>query len=233
MSAKPSSGAIVRRCGWCGDHADYRRYHDEEWGFPVADDRRLFEKLCLEGFQAGLSWLTILRKREHFRRAFADFDVDRLARWNARSVERLLRDPGIVRHRGKIEATLTNARATRRLRAEEGSLAAFVWRYEPGPEERPARLDEASLSSLTETPSSRALAKALKTRGFRFVGPTTAYAFMQSMGLVNDHAEDCDVRARVEAARRTFVRPTNATRRGPSPAPARPPTDGRRQAPQP
>lgn len=199
--------ATPSRCGWCGDHLDYQAYHDTEWGFPVGDDRRLFEKLCLEGFQSGLSWLTILRKRAAFRRAFADFDYDRLARWNARSVERLLQDPGIVRHRGKIEATLSNARAARALRDEFGSLAAFFWHFEPDDADRPERLDEPSLLALAQTPASAAMAKALKCRGFRFVGPTTAYAFMQSMGIVNDHAEHCDTRAAVERERARFRRP--------------------------
>jgi DNA-3-methyladenine glycosylase I len=204
----PARDAPVRqRCRWCGEHADYQHYHDTEWGFPVDDDRRLFEKLCLEGFQSGLSWLTILRKRDAFRRAFADFDFDRIARWNERSVIRLLRDPGIVRHRGKIEATLANARAARALRDEAGSLAAFFWSFEPDDAERPETLDERSLAALARTPASHALARALKQRGFRFVGPTTAYAFMQSMGIVNDHAASCDVRGEVERARRRFVRP--------------------------
>lgn len=198
--------SIQRRCAWCGEHADYRAYHDDEWGYPVADDRRLFEKLCLEGFQSGLSWLTILRKRDNFRRAFADFDFDRIARWNTCSVDRLLRDPGIVRHRGKIEAVLHNARCARLLRDEFGSLAAFFWSFEPEPD--PDRvLDEASLLAVAQTDASRALARALKDRDFRFVGPTTAWAFMQAMGLVNDHARDCDVRPRVEAARARFRRP--------------------------
>ena len=195
------------RCRWCKGHDDYRAYHDTEWGYPVDDDRRLFEKLCLEGFQSGLSWLTILRKREHFRAAFAHFDFDRIARWGSRSVDRLLRDPGIVRHRGKIEATLSNARAARALRDEAGSLAAFVWHFEPDEADRPRRFDEQTLSALSETEASRALARALKTRGFRFIGPTTAYAFMQSMGIVNDHVDECFVRDRVEAARERFRRP--------------------------
>jgi DNA-3-methyladenine glycosylase I len=199
--------ASPRRCRWCGDHADYQAYHDTEWGFPVDDDQRLFEKLCLEGFQSGLSWLTILRKRENFRRAFADFDHARIARWNERSVARLLRDAGIVRHRGKIEAALANARRALDLEDEFGSLGAFFWSFEPDDSDRPSRFDEQSLMARTQTPESRALAKALKTRGFRFVGPTTAYAFMQSMGIVNDHAEECETRARVERARRGFVRP--------------------------
>jgi len=176
----------------------------------VDDDRRLFEKLCLEGFQSGLSWLTILRKRENFRRAFADFDYARIARWNERSVARLLRDPGIVRHRGKIEAALANARLAGDLHDEFGSLGAFFWSFEPDDADRPSRFDERSLMKLTETQESRALAKALKKRGFRFVGPTTAYAFMQSMGIVNDHTEDCDTRIEVERARKRFARPVSA-----------------------
>jgi DNA-3-methyladenine glycosylase I len=195
------------RCSWCGEHPDYQAYHDLEWGFPVADDRRLFEKLCLEGFQSGLSWLTILRKRDNFRNAFAEFDFERIARWNERSVSRLLKDAGIVRHRGKIEAVLHNARAARALRDETGSLAAFFWRFEPDEAERLARPGARPSMIPSETSESRALSKELKTRGFRFVGPTTAYAFMQSMGIVNDHAESCDTRARVDAARRRFVRP--------------------------
>ena len=197
----------ARRCSWCGEHADYQAYHDDEWGFPVDDDRLLFEKLCLEGFQSGLSWLTILRKRENFRLGFRGFDFDRVARWSQRSVERLLRDPGIVRHRGKIEATISNARCARSLREEWGSLAAFLWSFEPDAADRPRRLNAAAVAALTETPASRALSRALKERGFRFVGPTTAYAFMQSMGIVNDHVADCEVRERAEAARTRFERP--------------------------
>jgi len=196
-----------RRCDWCGDQLDYQVYHDTEWGFPVDDEQRLFEKLCLEGFQSGLSWLTILRKRDNFRRAFSDFDFDRIARWSSRSVERLLRDPGIVRHRGKIEATLSNARAARTLREEWGSLGAFFWSFEPNDADRPRRISWRAVQKLTETDASRALAKDLKKRGFRFVGPTTAYAFMQSMGIVNDHVDQCDTRARVESARKRFDRP--------------------------
>ncbi len=197
----------LRRCSWAEPHADYRAYHDHEWGYPVDDDRRLFEKLCLEGFQSGLAWLTILRKRESFRRAFAGFDFVRIARWNRRSVERLLADPSIVRHRGKIEATIHNARAACRVAEGAGSLAAFFWRFEPPPAERPRRATAAALAALTETPTSRALARELKAQGFRFVGPTTCYAFMQAMGLVDDHLEDCTVRPRVEAARIRFRRP--------------------------
>jgi DNA-3-methyladenine glycosylase I len=196
-----------RRCSWYGAHADYQAYHDDEWGFPVDDDRLLFEKLCLEGFQSGLSWLTILRKRDNFRRAFAEFDFERVARWSQRSVDRLLRDRGIVRHRGKIEATISNARCARSLREEWGSLGAFFWSFEPDAADRPKRLNAASLAALTQTPESRALSRALKERGFRFVGPTTAYAFMQSMGIVNDHVAHCEIRERVEAARDRFERP--------------------------
>ena len=211
--ASPSSDAAgSRRCSWSGHHADYQAYHDREWGFPVANDTQLFEKLCLEGFQSGLSWLTILRKRENFRRAFAQFDVDRIARWNERSVLRLLKDPGIVRHRGKIEATINNARCARALREEAGSLAAFFWSFEPPPEDRPQTYQEKDLHVITQSKASRALATALKRRGFRFVGPTTAYAFMQSMGIVNDHAEHCETRDRAEDARARFKRPRPAAR---------------------
>jgi DNA-3-methyladenine glycosylase I len=195
------------RCWWCGEAEDYRRYHDEEWGFPVADDHRLFEKLCLEGFQSGLSWLTILRKRENFRRAFAGFDFGKIARWRASRVETLLRDAGIVRHRGKIEATLNNAKQAVALADEFGSLAAYFWRWEPEPRSRPKRLTKAALMQLGKTPESIAMAKDLKRRGFAFFGPTTAYAFMQAMGLVNDHLDGCATRARVAAAREGFVAP--------------------------
>lgn len=191
----------ARRCGWCLGAPDYVAYHDDEWGRPVVDDTRLLEKLCLEGFQAGLSWLTILRKREAFRRAFAGFDRERLARFGARDVRRLLGDAGIVRHRGKIEASIANARAACRVAELEGSLAALVWRFEPAPSARPRRLTGPVLARLTETPESAALSKELKRRGFRFVGPTTAYAFMQAMGLVNDHLDGCHVREAVERAR--------------------------------
>ena len=196
-----------RRCGWCRATAEYVAYHDAEWGRPVTDDVRLFEKLCLEGFQAGLSWLTILNKREAFRRAFAGFDPARVARFGPRDVARLLGDAGIVRHRGKIEAAIGNARAMRALVEAEGSLARLAWRHEPPAAARPRRLTPAALRALTETPASRDLSKALKRYGFRFVGPTTVYAFMQAMGLVNDHLEGCGVRDEVERARARLVRP--------------------------
>jgi DNA-3-methyladenine glycosylase I len=206
----------VRRCSWvAAAPGHYVDYHDREWGFPVADDRRLFEKLCLEGFQAGLSWLTILNKREHFRAAFADFDFARVARFGERDVQRLLGDAGIVRHRGKIEATIANARAACELVEREGSLAAYVWRYEPRASDRPRRLTEAALRAMATSPASEALSKDLKRRGFRFVGPTTCYAFMQAMGLVNDHVEGCVVREQATAARKAFRVPGwQAMRRG-------------------
>jgi DNA-3-methyladenine glycosylase I len=198
----------VVHCWWSGDDPQYREYHDREWGVPVADDRRLFEKICLEGFQSGLSWLTILRKRENFRAAFANFEIDAVARFNRRSVERLLGDPGIVRHRGKIESAIGNARRALDVIGEFGSLAAYVWRFEPVPASRPRRVTHAVLRELTRSPESIALAKDLKRRGWSFVGPTTLYAFMQATGMVNDHLEGCATRARIEAARRAFRRPS-------------------------
>ncbi len=191
----------ARRCAWCAATPAYRDYHDREWGFPVDDDTRLFEKLCLEGFQAGLSWLTILNKREAFRRAFAGFDAARVARFGARDVERLLGDAGIVRHRGKIESAINNARRLLELRAECGSLSAYAWRFEPAPASRPKRVTPAALRARGLPAEAIALAKDLKRRGWTFVGPTTVYAFMQAMGLVNDHLEGCVVRADAEAAR--------------------------------
>jgi DNA-3-methyladenine glycosylase I len=195
------------RCAWAGSDPLYLRYHDREWGFPVADERRLFEKICLEGFQAGLSWLTILRKRENFRAAFGGFDRERVAGYRARDVARLLKDAGIVRHRGKIESTINNARHARELVRDHGSLAAFFWGYEPDSSERPRRVTLGALRRMTTTPASIRLSRALKARGFSFVGPTTIYAFMQAMGLVNDHIEGCAIRDRVERARTGFRRP--------------------------
>jgi DNA-3-methyladenine glycosylase I len=197
----------VVRCSWAGSDPLYERYHDEEWGFPVADDRRLFEKICLEGFQAGLSWLTILRKRESFRAGFRGFDVEAVARFGARDVARLLKDAGIVRHRGKIESTINNARRARELAEERGSLAAYIWSFEPESADRPKRVTWPVLKTMAKTPASTALSKELKKRGFTFVGPTTAYAFMQAMGLVNDHVQGCAVRERAERARARFRRP--------------------------
>ena len=189
------------RCFWCAASPAYRHYHDTEWGFPVDDDRRLFEKLCLEGFQAGLSWLTILNKREAFRSAFANFDAERVARFGARDVTRLLGDAGIVRHRGKIESTINNAGRLLELRAEFGSLSAYAWRFQPAPATRPKRVTPAALRARGVPAEATALAKDLKRRRWTFVGPTTVYAFMQAMGLVNDHVEGCVVRAAAEAAR--------------------------------
>ncbi len=203
--ARGADGVV--HCAWAGSDPLYLRYHDVEWGFPVSDERRLFEKLCLEGFQAGLSWLTILRKRERFRAAFRGFEVEAVAGLGPRDVERLLGDPGIVRHRGKIESAIRNARRARELRNALGSLAGFVWSFEPPASQRPRRLTLRALRALTKTEASVALSKALREWGFSFVGPTTAYAFMQAMGLVNDHLEGCAVRERVEAARRRFRRP--------------------------
>jgi len=188
------------RCWWCAGDPLYAAYHDLEWGFPVDDDFRLFEKICLEGFQAGLSWLTILRKRENFRRAFKGFDFYKVARFNCRSVERLLKDAGIVRHRGKIESTINNAKRAIEIVNQFGSLAAFFWQWEPCTESSRKRL-------VSESEESRTLSKDLKQRGWTFVGPTTVYAFMQAMGMVNDHVDSCFVCAKVEKARRSFKRP--------------------------
>ena len=197
----------LTRCWWPGQDPGYVAYHDREWGRPVADDRRLFEKLCLEGFQSGLSWITILRKRDNFRRAFADFDPEVVARFGPADIERLVADPGIVRHRGKIEAAVNNARRCLELQEACGSLAAFVWRFEPDPASRPQRATKAAICAMAHSPESNALSKDLRKRGWGFVGPTTCYAFMQSMGLVNDHLEGCHLREEVERERAAFVRP--------------------------
>lgn len=198
MSTIPSPDGKAR-CRWCAIAPEFLPYHDGEWGFPVDDDRRLFEKLCLEGFQSGLSWRTILAKRENFRAAFRHFDFDKVARFGARDVQRLLKDDGIVRHRGKIEAVINNARRARELVKEEGSLAAYLWRFEPKDVGKP--------QSASTSAESIALSKDLKKRGWKFVGPTTVYAFMQAMGLINDHAEGCVIRAKAERARKAFKRP--------------------------
>lgn len=176
------------RCPWCGTDSEYVAYHDDEWGVPVRDDRALFEKLCLEGFQSGLSWLTILRKRENFRKAFKNFDVERVAQYTQQDVERLLGDAGIVRHRGKIESVINNAKRARQLQDEHGSLSEYIWRYQPEPR---ARLSWDELRKITTCPEAVALSKDLKKRGWSYVGPTTVYAFMQAMGLVNDHIAEC------------------------------------------
>ena len=195
------------RCFWALSAPEYIAYHDEEWGFPSADDVRLFEKVCLEGFQSGLSWLTILRKRDAFRRAFAAFDFEKVARFDQGDVTRLLSDAGIVRHRGKIESTINNARRACDLREEVGSLAAYFWRFEPSKASRPSKVTWAKLRKMSTTPESTAMSKDLRKRGWTFVGPTTLYAFMQAVGIVNDHLDRCALRARVEAARRAFERP--------------------------
>ena len=203
----------VPRCWWAGNDALYVRYHDEEWARPVVDDNRLFEKICLEGFQAGLSWLTILRKRDAFRHAFVNFDIARVARFGARDVNRLLNDSGIVRHRGKIESAINNARCAQDVVQEYGSLAAYIWQWEPAAKSRPRRLTKAALMELAVTPESNAFSKDLKRRGWTFVGPTTIYAFMQAMGLVNDHLEGCATRRSIETARRQLIRPDRKHRR--------------------
>ena len=189
------------RCGWCGDIPEFFPYHDTEWGFPVDDDRRLFEKLCFESFQSGLSWRTILNKRENFRAAFENFEPAKMARLTEQDVERLLQDAGIIRHRGKIEAVINNAVRVQELIAEEGSFAAYVWRYEPDPDSL------GPPQSQSTSPESVALAKDLKKRGWKFVGPTTVYAFLQSMGLINDHVEGCVIREEAARAREAFTRP--------------------------
>ncbi len=196
-----------KRCFWCGSAEEYLAYHDVEWGFPVRDDTRLFEKLCLEGFQSGLSWITILRKRESFRAAFAGFDMDKVARFGPSKVKTLLGDASIVRHRGKIEAAIQNAKAARAIRDEHGTFAAYVWKFEAKPSNRPKRITRAVLSTMTTSPEAIAMSKDLKKRGFAFVGPTTVYAFMQAMGLVNDHLEGCLVRLEAERRRKLFKRP--------------------------
>ena len=190
-----------KRCRWCGDAAEFLEYHDEEWGFPVKDDRRLFEKLSLEGFQSGLSWRTILVKRENFRAAFQNFDFEKIARFGERDINRLVKDEGIVRHRGKIEAVINNARRALELVKREGSLASFIWRYEPATDQR------TKPQTVSTSPESMALSKELKKQGWKFVGPTTVFAFMQAMGLINDHVEDCVIHGKVESARRSFKPP--------------------------
>jgi DNA-3-methyladenine glycosylase I len=197
----------LARCWWHGNLPDYLRYHDEEWGRPVAVDTRLFEKICLEGFQSGLSWLTILRKRDNFRAAFAGFDIAKVAAYTEADVERCVQDAGIVRHRGKIVSTINNAQRALELQNEAGSLAAWFWSFEPRPEDRPAVFDHATLIANPTTAVSTRISKELKKRGWSFVGPTTVYAFMQAMGLVNDHVEGCHCRTGIEAARHAFKRP--------------------------
>ncbi len=195
------------RCFWPGALPDYLAYHDEEWGHPVDNDHRLFEKICLEGFQSGLSWLTILRKRENFRTAFAGFDFETVAKFGEQDVERLVNDAGIIRHRGKINSTINNAKRAIELRDEFGSLARYFWSFEPSAEQRPAVMDWATLKANPTTETSTRLSKDLKKRGWTFVGPTTVYAFMQAMGMVNDHIEGCFCREKLESIHAKFVRP--------------------------
>ena len=200
------------RCSWCNQgetFADYIRYHDTEWGQPVADERRLFEKITLEGFQSGLSWITVLRKRENFRAAFAGFDVEKVARFSETDVQRLFLDAGIIRHRGKIASTINNAQRVCNLidKNGPGALAKLVWSHEPHPQARPKKITPEVASTLAQTDESLALSKALKKVGFSFVGPTTMYALMQSVGVVNDHLHGCHARASVDAARKAFQRP--------------------------
>jgi len=189
------------RCKWCAAAPEFLNYHDAEWGFPVSDDYHLFEKLCLEGFQAGLSWRTILNKRENFRSAFKNFDFNKIARFTVRDINRLLKDKGIVRHRGKIEAVINNAKRAKELVKQEGSLAAFFWRYEP------KKNNLAKLQAVSTSTESIALSKDLKKMGWKFVGPTTAYAFIQAMGIINDHVAGCVIRSKVERSRKKFIRP--------------------------
>lgn len=186
------------RCGWCAATPDYIDYHDKEWGYPVSDDFRLFEKICLEGFQSGLSWRTILAKRENFRAAFKQFDFNKVARFTEKDVEQLLQDEGIVRHRGKIEAVINNAQRAKEMVKQEGSLAAFFWRFEPDPKSLPMA------QTRSTSPESVALSKTLKKLGWKFVGPTTVYAFMQAMGMVNDHISECVIHGKVVKARKVF-----------------------------
>jgi len=211
-SVLPGSGLFTAadkamRCAWCAATPVYQNYHDNEWGFPVTDDRRLFEKLCLEGFQAGLSWLTILNKRENFRQGFANFEAEQVARFADADIARLMADAGIVRHRGKIVSTINNARRVIELRAEFGSLAAYAWALEPASTVRPERITLPELKLMSTSTASIAMSKDLKKRGWSFVGPTTVYAFMQAMGLVNDHIEGCHVRGRALGEREGLVAP--------------------------
>ncbi|MEX0349654.1 MAG: DNA-3-methyladenine glycosylase I [Paracoccaceae bacterium] len=189
------------RCKWCQAAPEFFDYHDTEWGYPVSDDQRLFEKLCLESFQSGLSWRTILAKRDNFRAAFARFDFNAVAGFDESDIDRLLQDKGIVRHRGKIEAVINNAARAQELVAEKGSIAAHVWSFEPDPGSLPEP------QTVSTSPESHALSKDLRKRGWKFVGPTTVYAFMQAMGLVNDHAAGCTMREKAASKRLAFAKP--------------------------
>ncbi len=197
----------IARCWWGASTPDYCVYHDKEWGTPVRNDKRLFEKICLEGFQSGLSWLTVLRKRENFRKAFKDFDFEKVSRFNSRSVDRLLKDTSIIRHRGKIESTINNAKKACQLAQDWGSLSAYFWSFEPSKHDRPSSFSKKELNKWTESETSRRLSKDLRKRGWKFVGATTSYAFMQAMGLVNDHVEGCDRRQDCAELRERFIVP--------------------------
>lgn len=206
MAHAPDDGLIIgldgeKRCHWHGNDPEYLRYHDEEWGFPVYDDQHLFGKICLEGFQAGLSWLTILRKRDNFYKAFDNFDWNKVSQYNDKKIEKLLQNAGIIRHRGKIEATINNAKQAPLLIEEFGSLSNYFWSFEPDIKNRPKKYDFKTLQPITKTDESKALSKDLKKRGWKFVGETTCYAFMQSMGIVNDHLEGCHMREKCERKR--------------------------------
>lgn len=193
------------RCWWCGDDPLYVEYHDTEWGRATKDDRYLFEKICLEGFQAGLSWITVLRKRERFRTVFNNFDIQKLSRFTEKDVLRLLKDEGIIRHRGKIESVINNAARAIEMKKEYGSLAAYFWGWVPDEQERPKTFDEKTVKSTAQTDTSKAISKDLKKRGWSFVGPTTIYSFMQAIGMVNDHVEDCFCRKEAEKIRKSFT----------------------------
>ena len=207
VAKHPEPPANATRCQWVGEIPEFKPYHDKEWGWPVVDDTRLFEKMTLESFQSGLSWRTIFNKRPAFRRAFSEFQPDRVAKFGKRDVTRLLKDAGIVRHRGKIESAINNAGVVLEIQERFGSLAAFVWQYEPTAESRPTTLTWNEVKTMATSPESKALSKDLKKLGWKFFGPTTAYAFMQSMGIVNDHTSDCWCREPVERARNSFQRP--------------------------
>lgn len=216
QNSTPIAEGLIRgedgkdRCWWHGGDPFYQAYHDNEWGHPVTNDIRLFEKICLEGFQSGLSWITILRKRENFRAGFAGFDFEKVAKFTQNDIERLVQDAGIIRHRGKITSTINNANRALEMREEFGSLAAYFWKWEPTADQRPKVCDYANLKTLGKTEISTAISKDLKKRGWSFVGPTTVYAFMQAMGMVNDHLEGCCCRDIVEAKREALVRPATA-----------------------
>lgn len=197
----------ITRCAWCGEDTEYQRYHDTEWGVPIVNDQILFQKICLEGFQAGLSWLTVLRKRDNFMKEFDKFDFKKVSQYGDKDISRCLVNPGIIRHRGKIESTINNAKKAIELVNEFGSLASFFWSFEPGMKNRPEKLTYAVASQLTMSTESIALSKALKKRGWTFVGPTICYSFMQAMGIVNDHVLGCSRRDDIETLRDVLIRP--------------------------